>query len=155
MHFSWYCLQHTCSRTHALTLKCTVCVCACVRKHLKALRRCSHCSTHVSRPLTCHWLQSMKCEIKIHLWLDSGMHDVVCTSNSHTNISKTLPQLVLNERELEKPQTVLAETIFSINVELQDLRTSKICEAYFSFPFKWHCEVPQIYLVPGQWTLPV
>lgn len=58
------------------------------------------------------------------------MNDVAFSSNTRLNISKTLPQLVLNERESQKNHTVLAQTIFSTNVDLQDLSRSQIC-AYF------------------------
>lgn len=49
------------------------------------------------------------------------MHDVVSCCNANTYISKTLPELSLNERESQKPLNVLAKTTFSTNVDLAHL----------------------------------
>ena len=69
------------------------------------------------------------------------MHNVGCSGNARTNISKTLPQLALNERGIiEIPQNVLAVTIFSTNVDLPDLKRSQIPDL-FLFPFQMVLDV--------------
>lgn len=109
------------------------CVCT---KHLKPtkLQQCSHPLTHQSGTrLLCQQLWRMEDEIKMPLWLDSGMHDVeICFGTGHANIKPALAQLYTKWKGITENTTErLTGTIFSTTVDPQDFKTSWVPDAYF------------------------